>query len=329
MSQTIIVPLVGPHLDPGHVSEHALPLAKSLARANAAGIVLVSALDLPGAESHGEHALPRRPIDLPVIARYRPGARNADPATLEAEQQTYLDSIAATIEGPVETRIDHGEPARAILRVASDVENPVIVMASHGRAAVRRLVQGSVAFHVVRAASCPVIIVATTPNEWVDREHPALRSVLIPLDGSLLAEYILEAGLAALGPGVKNVHLLQVIDPETSPSSLNVIDFIEETSDEAEEYIDDVASHLSELGYEVVCEVRSGNPEEEILNAGRESQVDLIALATHGREGFSRVFFGSVSERLAQSGTFPILLARPSEEWLAEMEVDRGVTRDV
>lgn len=195
-------------------------------------------------------------------------------------------------------------------------------MASHGRSGVRRLVQGSVAFQVVRVAACPVLVVASEPNEWVDTEHPSLSRVLVPLDGSLLAEYILEAGLAALGPSVTSIHLLQVIDPESSPSSLNVIDFIEETSDEAEDYIDDVASHLSELGYEVFCEVRAGNPEEEILNAGREARVDLIALATHAREGFSRVFFGSISERLAKSGTFPILLARPSDEWLDEMDLD-------
>jgi nucleotide-binding universal stress UspA family protein len=320
MSQTIIVPLVGPRLDPDDVSEHALPVAKSLARANAAHVVLMSALDLPGNGTGEEHERGRLPIELPVITRYR-GTRSEDQGQLAIEQQAYLDGIAATFEGSVETRIESGDSARAILRVADSVEDPVIVMASHGRAGVRRLVQGSVAFHIVRVARCPVIVVANAPHEWVDVDRPSLSNVLIPLDGSLLAEYILEAGLAALGSTVSTVHLLQVIDPESSPSSLNVIDFIEETSDEAEDYIDDVASHLSELGYEVVCEVRTGSPEEEILNAARESHADLIALATHAREGFSRVFFGSISERLARSGQFPLLLARPSDDWLDEMDL--------
>ncbi|HUG16787.1 MAG TPA: universal stress protein [Thermomicrobiales bacterium] len=324
MSQTIVVPLVGPRLDPDDVSEHALPLTKSLARANAATVMLVSALDLPGSGPGEAPERGRLPIEMPVIARRHVATRGADPAQLNAQQQVYLDGIAASFDCPVETRIEHGDPSRAILRVVDDIEDPVIVMASHGRAGVRRLVQGSVAFNIVRAAPCPVIVVASAPNEWVDVERPALSQVLIPLDGSLLAEYILEAGLAALGPAVTTVHLLQVIDPESSPSSLNVIDFIEETSDEAEDYIDDVASHLSELGYEVICEVRAGSPEQEILDAGREARVDIIALATHGREGLSRVFFGSISERLAQSGTFPILLARPSDEWLAEMDLSEG-----
>jgi nucleotide-binding universal stress UspA family protein len=340
---TVVVPLVGTWRDAEDVSEQALPAARSLARATAAEVLLLSVMPQPedgAAESGASEAgsgtgqepgeRPRVPIDLPAIVRQRAQARRdrdrerEDAAHDPAEQQAYLDRVAATFPASVtvQTRIASGHPARAIVRVAQEYEAPVVVMASHARAGVRRLVQGSVAFQVVRAAPCPVLVVAHVSNEWVSAETPSLGRVLVPLDGSLLSEYILEAGLAALGPAAKHLHLLRVVDPESSPSSLNVIDFIEETSTAAEDYIDGIAEQLTQIGYEVSCEIRTGLPEEEILAAAREFHADLIAMATHAREGISLVFFGSVAERLAQSGTFPLLLARPSDAWLEEMELD-------
>jgi nucleotide-binding universal stress UspA family protein len=321
MSQTIVVPLVGAQSGPENVSEQALPMARSLARKNNAAVVLMSVVDIANASAAEDGERSRGPIDLPALAWHRPGVRREDRDVLIAGQLAYLDRFVPTFDGDVVTRVETGEPARMIVHVAESVEEPIIVMASHGRAGVRRLVQGSVAFQVVRAAFCPVLIVAHSLNEWVSAEEPAIDRVLIPLDGTYLSEYILEAGLAALGPATTSLHLLRVIDPESSPSSLNVIDFIEEASTEAEDYIDDIAQLLTEIGYDVSCEVRTGSPEEEILAAGVEYRADLIAMATHAREGISRVFFGSISERLAHSGTFPLLLARPSDAWLEETEM--------
>jgi nucleotide-binding universal stress UspA family protein len=328
MSQTIVVPLVGTWRDPEDVSEQALPAARALAQYTAAEMLLLSVLPAPedgaGAMSPEQGERPRVPRDLPAIVRQRAQARREETAPDPAEQQAYLDRIAATLPGPVRTQITSGHPARAIVQAAEEAEAPVIVMASHARGGVRRLVRGSVAFQVVRSAPCPVLVVAHVTEEWTSAEAPALARVLIPLDGSVLSEYILEAGLATLGPAATHLHLLRVVDPESSPSSLNVIDFIEETSTEAEEYIDGIAEQLSQIGYDVSCEIRTGTPEEEILAAAREFRADLIALATHAREGISLVFFGSVSERLAQSGTFPLLLARPPDAWLDEMELEIG-----
>ncbi len=181
---TIIVPLLCDRTkaDPHGVSERALPWARGLARQLAAEVVLLTALDIPsGLLAMADKALLRQLLD-----------------DWRAECRTYLEEVARTFEGRVVSlEVDEGDPASAIVRIAGQVNEPLVTMASHLRTGLSRLVLGSIAMRVVSSLDCPVLIIgqrvpaAVTPVVEV-------RRALVPLDGSPLAERALDAVVTGL-----------------------------------------------------------------------------------------------------------------------------------
>ena len=75
----------------------------------------------------------------------------------------------------------------------------------------------------------------------------------------------------------------------------------------------DETRRLEEAGYQVSVLVHFGRPVEEILGAITQWQVDLIAMTTHAREGFSRLIFGSVAEKVLHEVNIPVLLVHPTQ----------------
>jgi nucleotide-binding universal stress UspA family protein len=78
----------------------------------------------------------------------------------------------------------------------------------------------------------------------------------------------------------------------------------------AQAYLDGVAAQLD--GIDVRTEIRQGQPAREILNAIRELDVDLVAMATHSRQGIDRLLFGSIAEEVIHASSMPVLLIRAS-----------------
>ncbi|MEZ4572060.1 MAG: universal stress protein [Thermomicrobiales bacterium] len=178
MASTVILPL-----DRSAVSEQAIPAAKDLASRTGAVLVLVSVIEAP---SHlAEWAAARRPDD--VVESWTKQQR---------EVSDYLEEVAGRFDGDaVETRTLTGNPARQINQLARHVENPVIVMASHGHSALERLRLGSVASGVVQSALCPVIVV----RQGSEGPPVSFDRILVALDGSDFAEEALGAVQAVLG----------------------------------------------------------------------------------------------------------------------------------
>ena len=86
---------------------------------------------------------------------------------------------------------------------------------------------------------------------------------------------------------------------------------LERARQELTDYLEEKAVVLRHLGAQVSTAVEFGDPAEEILAAAKARQVDLIAMATHGRTGLAQVVFGSVAARVLGSGVRPVLLVRP------------------
>ncbi len=138
--------------------------------------------------------------------------------------------------------------------------------------------------------------------------------MLVPLDGSALAECVLpHAKAIARGCTLREIVLLRVVEPPPAMGTEGV-DFVALQSadrDAAGAYLARVESQLCEEGFKVSSQVLTGRASEAISEFVRNNQVDLIALATHGRSGISRLVFGSVADRLIRSACVPILLIRP------------------
>lgn len=143
---------------------------------------------------------------------------------------------------------------------------------------------------------------------------PRYRRVLVPLDGSRLAEGIIPFILDIAGPLDMDIVLLRVVSPVVpqmgDATSQIIRDHMAARMAEARDYLAAIAADLLGRGIHVQTRVRGGAPMTEILAAAREVSVDLIAMSTHGRSGFSRLLFGSVAEAVLRQGEFPVFLMR-------------------
>jgi len=150
------------------------------------------------------------------------------------------------------------------------------------------------------------------------------KKILVCLDGSKLSEQILQyASEEALHGEGKELVLFRAVPlshsttiavpgvissiPPTPPGPQQLA--AEET--EAREYLKEKAAALKKIGIETQYVVLVGNSGEEIVNYANKNNVDLIAIATHGRSGIKRILFGSVTEHVIKNSKIPILLIKP------------------
>ncbi|MFC1902989.1 universal stress protein [Chloroflexota bacterium] len=150
-----------------------------------------------------------------------------------------------------------------------------------------------------------------------------LEKILVPLDGSKVGESALpyvEDLVSKLSPKVKvEITLLQVIaleipyavGGESVPNIAYSREVLEEKREKAMEYLIKTGEALSKKGAKVTTKVAEGNASEEIVKAAEEINANFIAMSTHGRSGFSRWAFGSVTDQvLRREGRIPIIMVR-------------------
>ena len=142
------------------------------------------------------------------------------------------------------------------------------------------------------------------------------KKILVPLDGSTRAEAILPHVEDLASCYDATVVLLQIIEPIIAYASPYdaypelSMDQAERRSEEANEYLTGWADKLAEKAIETVVRNEHGPVVKTILDVALEEEVDLLAMASHGRSGLSRVFYGSVSAGVLQRVDRPLLLVR-------------------
>jgi nucleotide-binding universal stress UspA family protein len=301
MFRTILVPLDG-----SPFAEHALPWALSLARRARAALDLV--------QVHVSFAL-KDPI--PRGVPYHP--------TLEADgvqqEQLYLDAtakwLAAVRPVPISTAVVPGQTADGILGRIRARRADLVVMATHGRGPFGRFILGGVADELVRRANVPLLLVRPREPAAGFIPEPTAQNILIPLDGSALAEQVLEpaVGLARLTEAT--CTLLRVVEirsglPDSPPGSPGPPGEIH--VEEARTYLAGIARRLGDRCLAVQARVVLGrNIPETILEQAQIQGSDMIALATRGRGGIGRMLLGSVADKVIQGTAVPVLVFRSPE----------------
>ncbi|GAB4435785.1 MAG: universal stress protein [Chloroflexi bacterium OHK40] len=147
------------------------------------------------------------------------------------------------------------------------------------------------------------------------------RHILVPLDGSPLAEQVLpHVHALAANEGTTRITLLRAVPPVFTPSvdytgmlasSAEVFETMEQ---EARDYLERIAAEFRAEGYTVRTEVSALPAAEAILDYAESEHADLIAIATHGRSGIGRWVFGSVTQKVVQAAPVPVLVVRPKPE---------------
>jgi nucleotide-binding universal stress UspA family protein len=289
MIQTILVPLDGSSL-----AERALPYGTRLASALGARLIVM----------HGR--LPRETGSAPdfdvraVARRLREGGTEPPGTTtaLDIEAIThyvYADEVAASI---CETVAEQG--------------TDLIIMATHGRTGLGRWVYGSVADQVLCQSTVPVLLV--TPACDAAWPEGAPRRILVPLDGSRLAEDALEP-VCMLATALQASLVLVGASGPLATGYAESVPYARSGFDaairETHEYLETIARRLREAGQTVAVDAEVGQPGVVIDGIARRRHVDLIAMATHGRSGAARLALGSVASELLQRSTIPLLVWRP------------------
>jgi nucleotide-binding universal stress UspA family protein len=238
-----------------------------------------------------------------VIDRPSRGDEAADRDATEKVKRELFRFAERHLEGarnaPVQAHVARGRPAERILKRARTCHADLIVVGSHARGRVARVVLGSVSEELARISEIPVLIVReTVPNEVVPER------VLVALDATPHSRIAARAGVVLaeqLGVEAVGISVVpEIIVPGAS---------------------DDVRAEIVELaGLALPAETMKtlrgrvryvrGEPSSTIADMATPS--DVVVCGTHGRSTLGRLAFGSVATKLVRTVPCPILVVRPS-----------------
>ncbi|MFQ5960094.1 MAG: universal stress protein [Candidatus Methylomirabilales bacterium] len=247
--------------------------------------------------------------------------------SVRTQMQDYLDSVAASLRKDgltVSTIVHEGNPAPSIVQESETVPDTMVAMCTHGRSGITRWVLGSTTDKVLHATSHPILIVRVRHQQG-DRAKVKLRSLLVPLDGSTIAEQALPHAVAlatALGLNIILLKVTQSAEEYPLPASdfagyplARIEGLIEQRDAEAQEYLETVCERLREQGLaSVEGRVVHGHPGGTIIDLSREIPHCMVAMTTHGVSGIDRWIRGSVADRVVRHSTDPVLVIRATKE---------------
>ncbi len=297
MTRSILVPLDGSHL-----SEQAIPFAHALAKAMDADVLFMRAV-LTAAFS-------------PSAARF-----NQD---LREQGRRYLDQHIADARGlglRADGHLWEDEAGYAILKMVETHDPAFIVMSTHGRSGLGRVVWGSVADYVLHHTPVPMVLIPRSIDvHWNDMQRPRF---VVPLDGSALSEEALHTAEDLAHAFGGQIELIQAIEPNTwileagdpwasysfEPTAF---DLESQQTSSAGKYLDGIANHLNQKGVTASVSIIPGHPASVVRQAARDNHAAAIIMATHGRGGPSRLLMGSVTDAVVRTARVPVFVIRPA-----------------
>jgi len=305
MFHSLLVPLDG-----SEFSERSLPFARAIARTTSASLHLVQ-VAAPVVQAHfiSSSAFEYQGLDLEGYAqRHR------------TEAQQYLESVAKRFDDDgisVSAELVEGGVADQLAWYAEHIEADLIVMTTHGRSGVSRMWLGSVADALVRHTSVPVFLMHPEDPYGVPDEVGSIDHILVPLDGSPLAEAVLKPATAmaeATGARLTLTHMVSshaVLGAQLFPLLPDDIVIVRE---KAEEYLKGVAEGLRAKGLTVETHLEEHeSPASAIAEVAEKLDAKLIALATHGYGGLKKALLGSVADKVLRASSLPLLVVRPAD----------------
>lgn len=151
-----------------------------------------------------------------------------------------------------------------------------------------------------------------------------IKKLLVPLDGSSLAEAALDKAVEMVKESGATMVLLRAAEATTLPGA-DPTEAQVEVVREAEDYLGAVAARVRKQGLErVETSVWYGKPAAAIVEAAQFGRVDMIVMSSHGRSGLGRLILGSVAESVIRGTHTPVLLLRPEG---APLEAPAGSAR--
>lgn len=239
------------------------------------------------------------------------------------EARAYLNTVRISLpvdKVRIETQVISGPPADGIVLFAEENQIDLIMMSSHGRTGSRRWVYGSVAEKVLHHAPCATVII----RSHVSVEMFQNRKILVPLDGSPLAERALVPALSLARAVESDVIMLRVVTgremvPEAmTPAGESMAgeadNLVPGERDEAEAYLQKMFNDRPNQHLFFDVQMTSGDVAETIVAYADKNHVDLIVMSSHGRSGIGRWLQGSVAEKVLRGADCATMIIRSPRE---------------
>ncbi|HEV3029299.1 MAG TPA: universal stress protein [Planctomycetota bacterium] len=271
----------------------------------------------------------------PIADLHQSGEKESSMDTARHAAEQYIKDLVARFKergAHARGRVLVGSAPETILAVAEEEGSTMIAMTTHGRTGISRWLMGSVAEKVVRASSVPVLLIrafrstAPGPSVPATAEELPFRKLLVPTDGSAASLAVVAPAGELAGLFASEIVVLHVERPYVATGAIlpgmeaGAMSMPSEpTPSQEDEATRKAAEGFHHAGLHVTRRTVLGDPASEILDQSSGSGIDLIALSTHGRSGFSRWLTGSVTERVLRHADVPLLIVRA-----AGMEPDRS-----
>lgn len=295
--RSVVVPIDGEMF-----SEHALPFALAIARRSGGEVRIVNVFRPMESTVGVDHGYPDR-----VTALLRQHQRkNLHQLMRRLKKETSVKITSTMVEG--------SDIANALCD-AIDPWTDLVVMATHARGPIGRLLSGSIADVLIARLSVPVLLVRGYEAPADLTGNPVLRHVLIPLDGTLDSQQVLEPAIALGSLWNADHTLLRVM-----PSSAEVFHGLRHSE---RHRIGGVRELNAKASYDVARDRRrilprvirdDGPVADAIINYANTHDADVIALRTRGHKGLKRLFKGSVADSIVRGSSLPVLILPPGQE---------------
>jgi nucleotide-binding universal stress UspA family protein len=242
------------------------------------------------------------------------------------QAEEYLAKIAGPLRSAgleVSSVTLEGDPAAIIVAESEKAPGTLVAISTHGRSGITRWVMGSVSDKVLHATRAPMLMVRcveSAPSDSLDLREAILREIIVPLDGSELAEQALPH-VVAVAKALELKTLLLRVTPSAGdyfkymdyPPS-NYEDLAQEVDADAVQYLDNINRRIKLEGVAQTEErLIHGNAALAITDFVKEVRGSLVVMTTHGRSGIGRWVMGSVADRVVRHSGGPVLVVRAQD----------------
>ncbi|MSP78598.1 MAG: universal stress protein [Dehalococcoidia bacterium] len=239
-------------------------------------------------------------------------------STATGVAEAYGKRVAAKLglpAGQVDVTVKVSSVPETILREAERAPDTLLAMSTHGRSGLQRFVLGSVADKLLHATKAPLLLYR--PSEKAPAKAASLMTtVIVPLDGSALAEKVLPDVVSLAQTLSLKVLLTRVTSLMTEyyagegfyavPQSI-----VTDLEQEAIAYLNAKAADLKKMGCkDVAVQHMQGSAAAQVIDLAHATPDSFVAISTHGRSGIGRWVLGSVADRVIQQAGCPVLVIR-------------------
>ena len=279
-------------------SNQTLAYGIGLAKAFEAKLFICHVVDLPFATIYGEvHFVP-----LEVQSQ-----------SLESAEG-QLAALMADATVPWEPLVTIGHTADEIQRLAVEHRIDLAISATHGRSGLKRFVLGSVTERLMRALSCPLLVIRDPALPAPDKALQSIRfeRILVGCDFSEDAEAAFRYGLSLAQEFEAELHLVHVLEPPVYTDWFKAgvvpgIDFDPDLQQRAAEKLNRMVPSEARHWCTPVVSVLTGRPFAEIVAYARSRHTDLIVLGMRGYGLMETLFLGSTTDRVVRHAPCPVL----------------------